>query len=131
MVRPPWLRASTICSGPRTSKRLLPDPSSPLPPLINDPLPMNLCRCRLGDALANAREHLIPGGAFGHRLDLSPGPRHGGPTIPSGLIKQHLNPFTIDLEFGDLSHCSLSCAYFSKDWSHGRASERGFRPPGS
>jgi hypothetical protein len=94
-------------------------------------LPMILCRCRLGDTLANAREHLIPGGAFGHRPDLFSGPRHGGPTIPSALEEQHLNPFIIDLEFRDLSHRSLSCADFSNDRSHGGASERGFRPLGS
>jgi hypothetical protein len=76
---------------------------------------MNLCWCRLGDTLAHAREHLIPGSAFGHRPDLSPGPRHGGPTIPSGLVEQHLNSFTIDLEFHDLSHRSLSRTDFSND----------------
>jgi hypothetical protein len=83
--------------------------------LTDVPLPMNLRWCRLGDTLANAREHLIPGGAFGHCPDLFPGPRHGGPTIPSGLVEQHLNLFSIDLEFGDLAHRSLSSADFSND----------------
>jgi hypothetical protein len=74
---------------------------------------MNLGWCHLGDTLANARVHLSPGGAFGHRPNLPPGPRHGGPTIPSGLVEQHLNPFIIDLEFSDLSHRSLSGADIS------------------
>jgi len=78
-------------------------------------LSMNARRYRLAETLANARQHLIPGGAFGHRPNLSAGPRHGGPPIPSGLVEQHLNVFAIDLEFGDFSHDSLS----GVDLSHG------------
>ena len=69
---------------------------------------MNLRWCRLGDALADGRGYFLPRGAFGHRPDLSSGPRYGGPTIPSGLKEQHLNPFTLDLEFNDLTHCALT-----------------------
>jgi len=68
---------------------------------------VNLRWCRLGDTLANEQEHLLPAGAFGHRLDLSPGPRHGGPTSPSGLEEQYLHAFIIDLELNHLSHRPL------------------------
>jgi hypothetical protein len=68
---------------------------------------VNVCG-DLGEALANACDHLIPRGAFGHRPDLSPGPRHGGPTIASRLKEQHLKPLTVDVKFSDLAHGSPS-----------------------
>jgi hypothetical protein len=54
--------------------------------------------------LANTREHLLPRGAFGHRPDLPPGLRHGGPTMPSGLEEQHPKALTMELKFHNLAH---------------------------